>query len=245
MSANPGGGDYVPETDARGMDNQGTELDRLRAEVARLRAALAAQLLAYGSGPERDAELQRLTDHSAALEGPSGATEPAPGTPGRSGASGGRREAHGDEVERLRRGLYPLATLTPRQASAMAEDIGASADSLFIDWINRGKEVEQWRARALAAEDDAALLSEKLAARAALRHQLDPTRGSEDGWDSGGFGSHVREAVAHTKNEQELLIWGQQWRDAARAAEAEVARLRDRLESLENDAYEAREWDES
>jgi hypothetical protein len=38
MSANPGGGDYVPETDARGMDNQGTELDRLRVQVDSLDA---------------------------------------------------------------------------------------------------------------------------------------------------------------------------------------------------------------
>jgi hypothetical protein len=71
MTANPGGGDYVPETsfgclpslgdpcgrchrcsgemgdtpttetDAGNMDNQGTELDRLRAENQRLREQLA------------------------------------------------------------------------------------------------------------------------------------------------------------------------------------------------------------
>jgi hypothetical protein len=61
MSANPGGGDYVPETDARGMDNQGTELDRLRVQVDSLDAQRSLAI--------RDAEAaeQRADAFEAAL----------------------------------------------------------------------------------------------------------------------------------------------------------------------------------
>jgi hypothetical protein len=241
MSANPGGGDYVAETDARGMDNQGTELDRLRAEVARLNAvihgvadgdgfttqidgALIVKCDTYGqtdlhrrlnrvealadeweglsrvlrrrSGDSLDtARLDDAVERiRAALEGPSDATEPASGTPGGSGASEGRRGAHSDEVERLRAEVerlrklcLPLTDLVQELNLSKAEvarltDYGERAIEAEAAAVRQLEaEVDHWRARALTAEADAALLSEKLAARAALRHQLDPTRGSEDG----------------------------------------------------------------
>jgi predicted RNase H-like nuclease (RuvC/YqgF family) len=224
MSANPGGGDYVPETDARGMDNQGTELDRLRAQVERLSAelaertdeakeffdrsraarqradsaeakvarveALAEQWDGLADSNEdthpREARLTRMSasELRAALEGPSDATEPAPGTPGGSGASEGRREAHSDEVERLRAEVERLRKLCLPLKAEVARLTGygeraIEAEAAAVRQLEA--EVEQWRARALTAEADAALLSDKLAARAALRHQLDPTRGSEEG----------------------------------------------------------------
>lgn len=39
------------------------------------------------------------------------------------------------EVERLRAGLYPLSQHTTEDASALAEDIGATEDSLFVQRI--------------------------------------------------------------------------------------------------------------
>jgi len=69
------------------------------------------------------------------------ATETPAHTPGGSGTAEARTEA-----QSVRTTLYPLATLTPETAAAMAEDIGASPDSLFVDWINRGKELVALRA---------------------------------------------------------------------------------------------------
>jgi len=57
------------------------------------------------------------------------------------------------EVERLRAEvkatLYPLADWTVERATAMADDLGASENSLFASWALRGQEIAALRAAAM------------------------------------------------------------------------------------------------
>jgi len=55
------------------------------------------------------------------------------------------------ENERLRAGLYPLSQFTPESSAALADDIGASEDSLFVGWIRRGSEIEAANTRIASA----------------------------------------------------------------------------------------------
>lgn len=50
------------------------------------------------------------------------------------------------EVKRLTGGLYPLGKWTPQQSLALADDIGASEDSLLVDWIRRGQRIDRVKA---------------------------------------------------------------------------------------------------
>jgi hypothetical protein len=61
------------------------------------------------------------------------------------------RSADDDYLTRVT--LYPLAQWTPEEAAVLAEDIGASEDGLFVQWIRRGEVIN--RVAALHAFDPA------------------------------------------------------------------------------------------
>jgi hypothetical protein len=96
-------------------------------------------------------------------------------------------EALRAEVERLRAGLYPLSQHTPKSAWALAEDCGATEDSLLVQWIRE-------RDKATAAE---AALAKERAIRARVEALADEAQQVLD--DHGKRHIHIETWLPHLR----------------------------------------------